>query len=640
MKRIVLALVIPLIAACSSDDPAGPSRTIEPVAPGGVAYVMSGGLPVPTWRDVDATVRQSLDGTWRFLEDPDGAGDASLWYASDLDRGDWRFIEVPGVWNAAFPELLSFEGVGWYAVDFDVVGDPTEAELASMMLRLGAVFLRSTIFLNDTLLGEHDGGYTPIHLETGGVLKRTGNVLVVRADNRIGWDTIPVDTIMNLGKHGWWPYGGISRPVTLHDLPDPWIFKIEPAFTSADGDTEITLGLWAGSPDDAVDLTLFIEGPNRQRVSEQIRLVVPDPGFNAYRVELDVGPPARWSREHPENCYTLTVEETAGGDGATVRFGHRTFALDGDAMFLNGERDYWWGINRHSDYPDNGSVETPATIAREISIIEDLNANHVRPGHYPVDPRILDGLRDAGVTILEEVPVYQLAIGQLADPDLIATGAHQLGEMIERDKNNPAILAWSVGNEYWNFLPGAGTLTEALSAEARRLDPSRPVAAVITIPSCVVPIDFALEHVDIIGLNQYYGWYFGSLPDAGRCFDIIHRMYPDKPIVATEFGAGAVAGDHLEGDPGPEPLNDHSYTEEWQAWFLAEQFDMLLARDYLSGTMPWVMADFRMEWFPGTGNPHPAEDMNLKGLLSHDRATRKLSFDTVAGIYGEGVHAK
>ena len=629
-----------LAAGCSSRGGAGPVVTISPLAPGEVPFITNNALPVPTWRDRDATVRQSLDGTWRFLEDSDGLGDADLWYASDHDRDDWRSVEVPGVWNAAFPELLAYEGIGWYALEFAVDGDPTETELSSMMLRLGAVFLQSRIYLNDTLLGEHEGGYTPIHLETGGTLKRTGNVLVVRADNRIGWDTIPVDTILHLGAHGWWPYGGISRPVTLHDMPDPWIFKMEPAFVSADGDVEITLGLWAGSPVDYVNITFTLEGPGRERRSERIRLVVPESGFNAYRFEIEAGPPALWSREHPENLYSLTAEETTGGDGVTVRFGFRTFELAGDAMFLNGERDYWRGINRHSDYPDIGSVETAATISREVSIIGDLHANHVRPGHYPVDPRLLDALRDAGITILEEVPVYQLALGQMADPGLIAAGAHQLGEMIERDKNNPAVLAWSVGNEYWNFLPGAGRLTEALSSEARRLDPSRPVAAVIMNASCVVPIDFALDHVDLIGVNQYYGWYFGSLQGAGRCLDRIHEMYPDKPIVATEFGAGAVAGNHLAGEPGPEPLDDHGYTEEWQAWFLAEQFNLLLDREYLSGTMPWVMADFRMEWFPGTGNPHPVVDMNLKGLLSQDRVTRKLSFDVVAGIYVEGVHAK
>ena len=121
MKRIAWALSFLLAAACTSSDDHGPARTIEPIVPDEMAYVTTCGLPVQTWRAWDATIRQSLNGTWRFLEDPDGSGDEGLWYATDLDRNGWRTIEVPGVWNATFPELLDYEGVGWYALDFDVV---------------------------------------------------------------------------------------------------------------------------------------------------------------------------------------------------------------------------------------------------------------------------------------------------------------------------------------------------------------------------------------------------------------------------------------------------------------------------------------------------------------------------------------
>jgi len=560
-------------------------------------------------------------------------GDREQWYATDLDRANWRTIAVPGVWNAAFEDLLDYEGVGWYAATFDVAGNPTDEELGHMMLRFGAVFLRSRIYLNRVLLGEHEGGYTPIHVETRDAMMRAGNVLVVRADNRIGWDTIPVNTLTHLGKHGWWPYGGISRSVSLHDLHNPWIFKLEPAFVSGEGRIEATIGLWSRSRHEDLALSWTLDGPSGGRIEGEVHLFVPEGGFQGYRFQMDAGPPAAWSRGRPENLYRLTVADPAGGDGLTVRFGHRTFELDGEEMLLNGERDFWRGVSRHSDYPEIGSVETGSTIAREISILEDLHVNHVRPGHYPVDPRLLDALCDAGITIMEEVPVYQLFIGQMEDPDLIAQARLQLGQMIERDKNNPAILAWSVGNEYANYFPGAATLTSELAEEARRLDASRPVGAVITNVSCVVPLEFALDHVDLIGVNQYYGWYFGALPGGGRCMDTIHRMYPDKPIVATEFGAGAVAGRHMEGEPCPEPLDDHSYTEEWQAWYLEQQFTGLLARPYLSGTMPWVLADFRMEWNPSTGSPHPVPGMNLKGLITHDRSTRKMSFDVVAAIY-------
>ena len=114
-------LLLWILAACHSDG----HRGIEPTEPGGVPYVLAGGLPVPTWRTEDYSLVQSLDGPWRFLEDPDVVGEARQWYSPEIDRSGWRTIKVPGVWNAAFPDLLDYEGVGWYATEFDVTGGPT-----------------------------------------------------------------------------------------------------------------------------------------------------------------------------------------------------------------------------------------------------------------------------------------------------------------------------------------------------------------------------------------------------------------------------------------------------------------------------------------------------------------------------------
>jgi len=652
LTRIILTaliLCLLLMAGCNDDDDDDndsansvddvgddDSHAIiyDPLPEGATPYISADGLPVPTGRYSDETLRQSLDGQWFFVEDPSGTGDAHQWFAPEHDRSQWREITVPGVWNAEFPELFTYNGVGWFALRFDVSGLWPESDYPpEMLLRFGAVFLNSKVYLNGALLGEHRGGYTPFHLPCGRLLKQTGNILVVRADNRITWNTVPVDTLTHLHSHGWWPYGGISRSVTLHDLPDPWLFKLEPSFIHEDSDKLwITLGVRADEAG-VVKLSWLLESPVGNEREGALDINVPGPGVHIYRFPIKAETPAVWSRENPENMYRLTLSDPSGGDGLTVRFGYRSFVTDSDEIFLNGKRDYWRGINRHSDYPRQGSVETENSIWREVALIKELNANHVRPGHYPVAERLLDALADAGVTVMEEIPVYQFFLGQVADEGLLENAAHQLGEMIERDKNNPAILAWSIGNEYANYFPGSFTLTKTLGGEARRLDPTRPVATVISNASCVVPLDFCLHNVDIIGVNEYYGWYMGQTPGAGKCLDLIHDMYPNKPIVATEFGAGAVAGRHLDAEPGPEPLGDHSYTEDWQAWFLEQHLNQFLDRDYLSGVMPWVMADFRMVWNPSTGDPHPVYFTNLKGLMTHDRRTKKMSFDLVAGMY-------
>jgi beta-glucuronidase len=568
----------------------------------------------------------SLDGQWAFLEDPDGIGDEQGWQREDWDRSSWRSIQVPGVWTAAFEELLGYEGIGWYALTFDFEGEWMET-----FIRFGAVFLCASVYLNGELLGTHRGGYTPFHLPSGENLRPGQNFLVVRVDNRITNDTIPVFTEHHEEGHGWWPHGGLSRPVTLHRLPDPWIFKIEPGWSPESDRLGITLGLWSGSGPEEVMLDLEIGIPGGKVIEERVVLEAPGDGASFFQVLLDDIPPEPWSRDHPERIYSLDL--STGDDGARVYFGHRTVSLEGNLILLNGQPDYWWGVSRHSDYPDLGSVETQATIEREVTLLQDLHANHVRPGHYPVAPPLLDALAGAGITVMEEVPVYQLRGEQLEDPDLIEEALVQIGEMIERDRNNPAILTWSVGNEYSTWEPAAEDFTATLAAEVRRLDPTRPVAVVLMSVSCLTGTDYAVSEVDLVGQNEYFGWYVGTTDMAGQCADGLAEMIPDKPIVITEFGAGALAGRHLDTEPDEEPLNDHSYTEEWQAWFLAQHLEQFLSRDYISGVMPWALADFRMQWAPTTGNPHPVDGMNLKGLIDHQRVEKKLSFQAVSQIY-------
>ena len=604
---------------------------------GDVPYVQVGGLPVPTHRTADDTDVMSLDGTWLFATDPDDVGQNAQWFDESYDRGAWVEIAVPGSFSTEIPELLDYKGVGWYARSFDVPAGVSDAEMESMFLRFGAIFLRSQVYVNGTEVVFHHGGYTPVFAPAIGLLQRTGNVVVVRADNRITWGSIPVDTYFHPGSHGWWPFGGITRPVSLHTLPVNWLFKIEPRFVSAAGGVELTLGVRHGGFGGGTVVEFELAGPDGVTTSGTRRLTLPYAGVHMFRFKLATDAPRVWSREAPDNLYVLTVRD-AGGDEASVRFGYRDLRVDGNRIMLNGRRDFWRGINRHSDHAASGPVESAQTVARDVERMRQLHVNHTRPGHYPVDERLLDALLEAGITIIEETPVYQLQFGQMQDEHLLAVAAQQMAEVIERDKNNPAILAWSLGNENGSYWPTSGVLTSHMNAQAKRFDPWRPTIVVVANETCEVPINFTLEHVDIMGVNQYYGWYMGKVsPGAGQCMDTIHRLFPDKPIVATEFGAGALAGRHLpEGqEPGRESLTDHSYSEEFQAWFLEQQMNQLLARDYLSGTMPWVLADFRMEWNPTTGNPHPVVGMNLKGLLTHDRETEKLSFGLISDIYGE-----
>ena len=632
-------MVLALLAGCGGGDGPDPAAndedsTLTVSAVGDGLWLEHNGLPYCNGEP--GTEVLSLDGTWRFQEDPADRGLEELWQAGDRELSGWRTLEVPGVWNAVFDDLFLYKGIGWYAVDVETAVPP-----ARPVLYFGAVFLRCRVYVNGVLAGGHEGGYTPFWVDAAGAWQPGRNRVVLRVDNRITDHTIPADTLMNPGTHGWWPYGGILRKVSLHDWPGALAFRLDAAYELGpdrkSASLDFRVGIRGFVPEETVvglDLELFDPEGVRRMQGGIGTASVPSGGVLHLQARGELNPVRLWDVGDPQ-VYEVVLT-LRGGDGRVLhtarhKTGFRSFEIrDGD-FFLNGRRHVLRGINRHDDVPGRGSALTDGDVERDLDRIQGLSADHTRPGHYPVHPGILAGCRDRGITVTEEIPVYQIAFEQFGDPELIATTRQQLLEMIERDRNNPAVVLWSLSNEVWSFLPAALDYTAMQAELARQWDPSRPITAALLMAACILP-DQVASVVDVVSINEYFGWYIAEPGDCLACFQHLKSIFPDKPVVLSEFGAGAVAGRHMNpADVGPEPVDDHSYTEEFQAWLLDIHLD---AADQagLDGTMPWILADFHMEWDPTTGKPHPVTTMNLKGLCGYDRAL-KLGYDVLRTAY-------
>lgn len=592
------------------------------------------GLPYPNGET--GTEVMSLSGTWRFLEDPENKGLTQGWEERDRDISWWRTTPVPGVWNAVFQDLFHYEGLGWYAVDVTTPEPP-----ARPVLSFGAVFLTCDVYVNGERVGGHESGYTPFWVDASGAWLAGRNRIVLRVDNRVTSKTIPVDTLTKPGSHGWWPYGGILREVELHDWPRVLAFRLDARYELNPDLGSALLGFrfgihGLGSGGETVTAEMELFDPQGVKVMEGRSGPVQVPGGEAIHLKAfgELHPVRLWDVNTPE-VYTAKVRlrDTQGNVIHTAghKTGFRLFEIRHGDFFLNGRRHVLRGINRHDDVPDRGSALSDADVERDLDLIRELGADHTRPGHYPVHPGILAGCRDRGITVTEEIPVYQLAFQQFHDPDLIATARQQLIEMIERDRNNPAVILWSVSNETWTFLTDGQYFASLQVDTAREWDPARPVTAALLNSACFVP-DGAVELLDVVSLNEYFGWYIGRDEDVPNCLAFLQCLYADKPIILSEFGAGAAIGRHIDPEAvGREPLDNHSYSEEFQAWLLSSHLEAA-DRAGIDGTMPWILADFHMEWNPTTGKPHPVEWTNLKGLASYDR-TPKLSFETVRSFY-------
>jgi len=443
---------------------------------------------------------------------------------------------------------------------------------------------------------------------------------------------------MHPGSHGWWPYGGLTRGVSMEVGPRAWIFDLTaiPGHDDDENAVRMRIGVYVAGDDEVfVDrLSLALTEPGGEDpLTWEASKVKLAPGLHVMLVDHAYDETRRWSRADPALYEMTAALETDDMEvERTARFGFRTVRAHADRVSVDNDHAFLYAVSRHEDDPETGPWQDQQHLDLDLALLTELGANHIRPGHYPADERWLRMLRDEGITIAEEIPVYQWDPTQMADDALVDQARTQLRAMIQRDRNNPAIIMWSLMNEVHSWAPEAGAFAAELAAVANEDDPTRlTTAALLAMPGAFLDEQVAPE-IDVIGLNEYYGWYYQSSGDVVGALEATREAFPDHPIMVTEFGAGAVYGVEHEGELGPEPLDDHQYSEDWQAYYLDHHMGLYDGWGGLCGVQPWAFADFHMEWNPTTGDPHPAEFTNLKGLVTMDRE-KKQSFDVVGAWF-------
>ena len=269
----------------------------------------------------------------------------------------------------------------------------------------------------------------------------------------------------------------------------------------------------------------------------------------------------------------------------------------------------------HAEAPyRTGRVDNQQDVDNIFGFLKDLNANFVRLCHYPHDERMERTADRNGIMIWSEIPIWQRI--SYEKPEVYAKATHMLNEMIRRDRNKASVILWSVSNETPN-MPARTEFLTNLANEARKLDPTRPITSAIIGPQPkgfeMVNDDPFTKALDVVGQNEYIGWYLMKPEDA----DKVHSTLPQKPVLMSEFGAEAKFGDH----GGP----DDRWAEEQQVNVFQHQFAMFQSIPQLRGTIPWVLMDFRS---PTRNIPKLQDGFNRKGLISED-GKKKMAFETV-----------
>jgi beta-galactosidase len=523
----------------------------------GIIAPVAGALAAPANQSPPAATPDggeciSLNGSWFFRLDPENAGESRGWHQSAQTAESWRTVSVPHTWQIE-PEHAEYMGAGWYRRTFEA---PRAWEDRAVRVEFEAVFHSATVWLNGMEVGRHVGkGYTAFVLDLGPRLRvGADNTLVVQADNSFNESMLP------RGRSSDWAHdGGIYRPVNLLVSPTVFIERIwlecEPDLTSGNATAEVSAivrnvsaAAWEGrigfqAAEDAAALIVSAQGAAAIRLGPGERKTVSFPRSDIQHAKL-------WHFDHP-HLYCLTVA-LSNGHACETTFGIRKIEARNNGFYLNGERVRLMGAERMAgSNPEFGMAEPAAWIAHDHADLKELNCVYTRV-HWQQDRRVLDWCDRHGILIQTEVPTWGGAtfenMGAEPSPDIMNNGLEQLREMIDRDRNHPSIFSWGVCNEINGQNPPAYGFAKRMYEEAKRQDPRRLVTYASNSLQKNPEKDVA-GLMDYVMWNEYYEtWYGGTAADVARNLDEIHRAFPDKAIVISEYGYCACTAERPEGD--------------------------------------------------------------------------------------------
>ncbi|WP_426738195.1 beta-glucuronidase [Plantibacter sp. 2H11-2] len=559
----------------------------------------------------------NLDGVWRFAIDsrlPESPWTAQL--DTPLEAA------VPASYNDLFtdPEIRNHVGWVYYQRPVRVPRGWTDDRV---LLRFGAATHAARVYVDDRLIGEHIGGYTPFDVDvTEHVTAGAEFRLTVAVSGDLSNETVPPGKIEVTGAgrrkqvyyHDFYNYAGLARSVWLHSLPQVAI-----------DDIVVTTG-HVGTVGSVHYVTHTTGGDEvRVRLRDARGVIVAE--GSGREGTLEVQDVTLW-KPGAAYLYDLEIELLTGAavvDTYALPVGVRTVEVRGYEFLINGEPFYFTGFGKHEDTPVRGKGHDNAYLVHDFQLLEWIGANSFRTSHYPYAEEVLEFADRHGIVVIDETAAVGLnmgVVGGLAGKPPFPTfseqyandrtqGAHaqHLRELIERDRNHPSVVMWCIANEPASNEDGAREYFEPLVNLARELDPTRPLTYAVVLFATFTN-DQIIDLFDVVSLNRYYGWYVagGDLETAREYLarDLqgwIDRV--EKPIMMTEYGADT--------EPGVHSVWDKVWTEEYQTAFLEAHHEVFDRFPQFVGEQVWNFADF------ATDNGLHRVDGNKKGIFTRDR---------------------
>ncbi len=555
----------------------------------------------------------SLDGKWQAIVDQYDTGTGKKLFLDRQPSSKTEFLEfswsggleldVPGDWNHQDESLRWYEGTVWYSRHFSASREDGRRRI----LYFAGVSMRCSVWLNGEKVAEHDGSFTPFEADVTSLLREGDNFLALKVDNKRRKEAIPAMSF------DWWNYGGITREVMLLSVPQ---VHISDYFIRLQKGTKDRIEAEVQLSSAQEGQTVLVEIP---ALKIKGKLTADASGkasgtFKAKKLRL-------WE---PLNPSLYDVKITAGEDSVADRIGFREISAQGTKILVNGKETFLRSISFHEEIPMEKrravSMEDARTL---VDAALELGCNTIRLAHYPQSEHIVRYAEEKGLLIWEEIPLWQGI--DFYSADTYGKAEAYLSEMIARDRNRCAIGFWSISNET-RPAPDRDVFLSRLLDFGRSLDSSRLFASAFDVAYYVPEADgFRMKDdfagkLDVIGINKYMGWY---TPWPKPAAELHWSVFPEKPLVISEFGCEALAGKTGDADVAG------SWSEDYQAALYLDNLTMFGNIPNLAGVSPWVLFDFLSPY-----RQHPVNQswFNRKGLLS-DKGKKKKAWYIMREYY-------
>ncbi|XEC96156.1 glycoside hydrolase family 2 TIM barrel-domain containing protein [Paenibacillus tarimensis] len=438
---------------------------------------------------------QLLNGKWPFYYADSPAGIPEYCQEPEFDDEEWRTIRVPGCWQMqgyGYPHYTSCP----YPFPFDPPNVPADNPVGCYRKRFKVdrswsgrqTFLvfegvdsAFHVWINGKMAGYSQGSHLHSEFNVTGLVREGDNVLAVQVYQ---WSDGSY-----LEDQDKWRMSGIFRDVYLYSTPYVHIKDVfaKPRFDDAYRDAMLELSVAVKNERNEASERHYL---HVQLLDEEKRLVA-DRWFEhelmagageeaTVNMEISIDAPRKWTAEEP-NLYTLVLalcdEVKQPVEAVTVAVGFRDVRVRNGRLFVNGQPIIIKGVNRNEFDPDLGFTVTVESMIQDITLMKGHNINTVRTSHYPNDTRWLDLCDRYGLYVIDETDLETHGCVLVGDEGYFAKREEwkaafldRMKRMVERDKNHPSVIIWSLGNE-----SGYGPNFDAMAEWVKRADPSRPV---------------------------------------------------------------------------------------------------------------------------------------------------------------------